>query len=299
MKIKLLLLLFFISGFTQSQVSTIFNDVEFGDSLIKVQKKINGISKNTQLITISNPSFPLSKNKDQHLIATLVKLKNGVVKKVVFTFSDDTLSFIQAEGNVSKSIASEAKRDPHTFLNYQIYNSGLLYINPKTDIASFLTTKSLHLNLFTWVNPFLNSNTKTNYNPSVKVPYFIKMGKELETVLPKIKDNSKFIDVQLLDKKNAIERTQVNGYGIEYAGFPRKFEVRFENNRLSKVWILTGKEEEHRIRKKLIQEFGKSIFENENWVVFNNWTVLLRKDKPEIFLITQELGLKYKKQYLK
>jgi hypothetical protein len=299
MKIKLLLLLFFISGFTQSQVSTIFNEVKFGDSLIIVQKKINAISNNTQVITISNPIFPLSKIKEQHLIATLVKLKNGVVKKVVFTFSDDKLSFIQATGNVIKSIASEAKKDPHSFLNYQIYNSGLLYINPKTDIVSFLTTKSLHLNLFTWVNPYLNSNTKANYNASVKVPYFIKMGEELETVLPKIKDNSKFIDVQLLGKKNAIERTQVNGYGIEYAGFPRKFEVRFENNRLSKVWILTGKEEEHRIREKLIQEFGKSIFENENWVVFNNWTVLLRKDKPEIFLITQELGLKYKKQYLK
>jgi hypothetical protein len=50
---------------------------------------------------------------------------------------------------------------------------------------------------------------------------------------------------------------------MEYAGFPRKFEVRFENNKLKKVWILKGKEEENRIREKLTIEYGNSIFEND------------------------------------
>jgi hypothetical protein len=84
---------------------------------------------------------------------------------------------------------------------------------------------------------------------------------------------------------------------MEYAGFHRKFEVRFENKKLRKVWILSGKEEENRIQEKLTIEYGNSIFENNNWVVFNNWTVLLRKDKLEVLLITEELSLKYKKQY--
>ena len=293
------MLLLFISGITQSQINQYFKDIQFGDSFLKAQKNICKLSKKIQVVDVSNPSFPLSKDKEKHLIASKVKGKYGILKKVVFTFTDDKLSFIQAKGNVIKSIGTKAKRDPHSFLNYQIYNSGLLYINPKTDVASFLTAKSLHLNLYTWTNPYLNSNTETNYNSSVKIPSFIKMGYKSESILAIIKESISLVDVKYLGKKNSIEKTQINAFGIEYAGFPRKFEIRFENNRLSKVWILTGKEEESRIRKKLTQEFGRSIFENDDWVVFNNWTVLLRKNKPEIFLITQELGLKYKKIYTK
>lgn len=296
-KIKFLIMLLFVSSLAQSQVSKFFYDIEFGDSFIKVQKKVREISKSVKVIKIDNPNFPLSKNKEQHLVASMVKLKNGTVKKIVFTFSDDKLSFIQAKGNVNKSIVTAVKEKSQTHLNYQVYPSELLYINLKSDIASFLTPKSLHLNLFTWNSPYLNSNIEVKYNPSAKIPSFIKMGENLENVLPILKKNSHFVNVESLGTTNSIVKTQANCFGIEYAGFPRKFEIRFENNRLSKVWILTGKEEENRIRKKLSTEFGKPIFENDNWIVFNNWTFLLRKDKPEVLLITKELGLKYKKQY--
>jgi hypothetical protein len=295
---KLLLIIFLlISAIAQSQVNRIFYNIEFGDSFIEVQKKVREISKSVKTIKIDNPYFPLSKNKEQHLVASMVKLKNGTVKKIVFTFSDDKLSFIQAKGNVNKSIVTAVKGKSQTILNFQVYPSELLYINLKSDIASFLTPKSLHLNLFTWNSPYLNSNTEVKYNPSVKIPAFLKMGESLERLLPILKEKSKLVHIESLGIKNSIVKTQANCYGIEYAGFPRKFEIRFENNKMSKVWILTGKEEENRIRKKLTTEFGKPLFENDNWIVFNDWTVLLRKDKPEVLLITKELGLKYKKQY--
>jgi hypothetical protein len=296
---KLLIIFLFISTITQSQVNRYFNDIQFGDSFIKVQKNIRKISKSIKVIEIHAPSFPLSKYKEKHLIAFKVNLKNGTTTKVAFTFSDDKLSFIQAKGNVVKSIVSEAKDKAQTVLNYQVYTSDLLYVNLKSDMASFLNAKSLHLNLFTWINPYLNRNTLKEYNLSVRIPNFIKMGENSEKLIPLLKQESNFVYIESLGQKNSITKTQANSYGIEYAGFPRKFEVRFENNKLSKIWILTGKEEEHRIIKKLTKEFGNSIFENNNWVVFNNWTVLLRKDKPEVFLITQKLGLKYKKQYTK
>jgi hypothetical protein len=297
-KPKLLLIIFLlISAVAQSQVNRILYDIEFGDSFLKVQKNIRKISKSTKVIEIENLSFPLSKYKEQHLVASLVKLKNGTVKKIVFTFSDDKLSFIQAKGNVIKSIVSEAKDKAQTVLEYQVYTSDLLYVNPKLDIVSFINAKTLHLNLFTWSNPYIDSVKETKYNPSVKIPAFLKMGESLEGLLPILKEKSKLVHIESIGIKNSITKTQANSFGIEYAGFPRKFEVRFENNKLGKIWILTGKEEEHRILKKLTEEFGKRIFENNNWVVFNDWTVLLRKDKPEVLLITKELGLKYKKQY--
>tara|TARA_B110000046_G_scaffold162006_1_gene176035 strand:+ start:20913 stop:21116 length:204 start_codon:yes stop_codon:yes gene_type:complete len=67
----------------------------------------------------------------------MVKLKNGTVKKIVFPFSDYKLSFIQAKGNVNKSIVTAVKGKSQTILNLQVYPLELLYINLKSDIAYF------------------------------------------------------------------------------------------------------------------------------------------------------------------
>ena len=90
---------------------------------------------------------------------------------------------------------------------------------------------------------------------------------------------------------------QIDCFGIQYAGFPRKFEARFGDNKLNMVWILTGKGEEDRIRQKLIESYGSPIFTNDAWEVFENWQVFLRKDKPEVLLLTPELGEFYKKDH--
>jgi len=299
--LKLLVIFLFISFNSQSQVSTIFNGVKFDESLLDVQKKLSVISNDVRLIKIATPSFPLSKNKEEHLIASIVNLKNGIIDKVVFTFADDKLCYIQAKGNVIKGLTSNIKSEVKTYLDYQIYTSDLLFINKKKDVAWLLTPESAHPNLFTWDNPYLSSNdsTEIKYNSSVKIPSFINMGGSIDFLIPLLKNNSALINVEKLVETDSISKTQVNCFGIEYAGFPRKFEARFENEKLNMVWILTGKGEENRIRKKLTQEYGSALFINDSWEVFNNWTVLLRKDKPEILLLTKELGLMYKKQYSK
>lgn len=299
-KAFIFLIVFFIACQpVQSQVSTIFNGIEFGEPLIMVQEKISSISNTIRIIKIDKPNFPLAKNTEEHLIASLVKLNNGTLEKVAFTFSDDKLSYIQAIGNVMKSITSERKDKSEDYLDYQVYTADLLFVNAKSDMAWLLTPESLHPNLFAWKNPYLNTYIEKEYRSSAKIPSFIKMGANLDVLLPVLKENSLFINIENLDGTDSIIKTQVNCFGIEYAGFPRKFEARFENNNLQMVWILTGKEEENRIRIKLIEEYGTAKFVNDNWEVFNNWTVLLRKDKPEVLLLTEELGLKYKKQFSK
>lgn len=300
-KIKFAAIFLFISFISQAQISTIFNGVKFDESLLDVHKKLSVISNNIRLVKIASPIFPLSKNKEEHLIASMVELENVIINKVVFTFSDDKLCYIQAKGNVIKGLTSNIKSEVNSYLDFQVYKSDLLFINTKKDLAWLLTPESVHPNLFTWNNPYLNSNksNEIKYNPSVKIPNFIKMGEKIDYLMPLLKSNSTLIEVQKLKETDSVTKTQINCFGIEYAGFPRKFEARFENSKLNKVWILTGKGEENRIRKKLTEEYGKAIFINENWEVFNNWTVFLRKDKPEVLLLTKELGLMYKKQYSK
>ena len=294
------ILFFLLTSFTsQAQVVTGFNNVEFNESLLSVQKKISAISSDVVILEITTPNFPLSEKKEEHLIASMVGLDSGTLDKVVFTFSDDKLCYIQAKGNVVKTIASIAKSEAKRYLDYTVYESDLIFINNKKDLAWQLTPESVHPNLFTWDNPYLYTKNEIKYEPSVKIPEFIKMGGNIDDLTPFLKSNSLFIQVQKLEKKDSITKTQINCFGVEYAGFPRKFEARFENGELNMVWILTGKGEENRLRKKLTEEYGKAVFVNDDWEVFNNWTVLLRKDKPEILLLTQELGLMYKKQYSK
>jgi len=298
--LKVLILFLSVCFIARAQTSTFFNNIKFQESITSVQKKVNVISNDISLININAPSFPLSNKKETHLVATMVKLENGMLDKVVFTFSDDKLCYIQARGNVMQVLTPNIKSEVSTYLKYIVYQSDFLFINESKDVAWQLTPESLHPNLFTWDNPYLNKANHHNeikYNVSVKVPSFIKMGENIDDLLPLLKKHSDFIEVKKLERSTSTTKTQINCFGIEYAGFPRKFEARFENNKLNMVWILTGKGEENRLRKKLIEEYGKALFINNNWEVFNDWTVLLRKDKPEILLLTKEIGLMYKKQY--
>jgi len=53
-----------------------------------------------------------------------------------------------------------------------------------------------------------------------------------------------------LDDSDPNAQFQIDCFGVEYAGFPRKIEARFGDDRLNTVWILTGSGEEDRLRKK-------------------------------------------------
>lgn len=95
---------------SKAQVSTIFNNVKFNESVLEVEKKLKKISNDVRLVKINTPSFPLSANKEEHLIASKVKLQNGTIDNVVFTFSDNKLSYIQVKGNVVKGLTTNIKK---------------------------------------------------------------------------------------------------------------------------------------------------------------------------------------------
>ncbi|NRB60433.1 MAG: hypothetical protein HRU50_10915 [Winogradskyella sp.] len=294
-------LLLFLAMFINAQEKTRFNNISFNESLASVQRKLDSISENITVIGIREPNFPLSHNNETHLIATNIRFDGGNLDRAVFTFSDNRLSYIQASGNITNTLVSNIKCDPVLYLNYRFYKSHILFIDSDKDLAWQLTSESLHTNLFAWDNPYLyaNKGDVVNYKQSVKVPDFLRMGGELDDLLPLLKQNSEFIEIQELDTTDGSSKTQINCFGIEFAGFPRKFEARFENGTLKKVWILTAKGEENRLRTKLTKEYGQVNYVNKDWEVFNNWTVLLRKDKPEVLLLTDDLGKTYKNQYLK
>ena len=299
---KLAILLFFITPIVIcAQAEIIFNGIHLEDSLGKVTQKISEISGTSNLISIDKPIFPLAKVKEDHLVCTKVKTENGLIESVVFTFADNKLTYIEARGNSYKTFVSKRKDTARTYMDYDVYLNDKLFLRKEKDIAWIMTEEAMHTNLFTWKNPHLNSDSETNSKSShsFEIPIFLKMGASFDDLKPVLESNSDFINIEELDGSDPNAQLQMNCFGIDYLGFPRKIEARFGDDKLNVVWILTAKGEEDRIRKALTHQYGNPIFINDDWEIFNNWQVALRKDKPEVLLMEEKIGLGYKTSYFK
>jgi len=284
-----------------AQVESIFNDIRLNESLEVVTQKITDIAESSNIISINKPTFPLAFDKEEHLVCSQVLTDNGIISKVVFTFADDKLKYIEARGHAIKVLSSKRTDTARTYINYDVYFAEKLFLKKEEDAAWILTQEAIHTNLFAWENPYLKSVSKGEIKSkfSSEIPTFIKMGASLDELQPLLEANSDFTNTEELDGTDPNAQFQINCFGVDYLGFPRKIEARFGNNTLNVVWILTGKGEEDRIRKALISEYGKPIFVNDDWEIFNNWQVGLRKDKPEVLLMEKKIGLAYKTSYFK
>ena len=295
-------LLFFVFPFLLgAQAERLFNGIELGTSLELVAGKLGEIAENSNIIITENPSFPLAKDKETHLVCTHINTPSGSIEKAVFTFADNKLTYITAKGNAITPFTSERRDTASMYLDYSIYSKDKLFLNKKKDIAWIMNDEAMHVNLFAWEHPFLDPeiNREKPQSPNRLIPSFLKMGASLQEMQPQIEANSTFISVEELDGDDPNAQVQINGFGIPCLGFPRKIEARFGDNKLNVVWILTGKGEEERIREALIDQFGEPIYTNNEWEIFNDWQVGLRKDKPEVLLMEKQIGLAYKSSYFK
>lgn len=302
MKRKVLsLLLLALPLLLSAQMGAIFNGVNMLDSLEGSAEKLKSISKNIHTISIGTPAFPLAKKQEVHLVCEGVNTPAGVLERAVFTFGDGALKHVQAHGNTWEVFTGERKDTAMTYMDYTVYFSDKLVLDKGEDMAWILSDGGMHANLFTWQNPFLMNPEKTGYGPAAndKIPGFITMGNTYEALKDGMERNSLFTQREELDGTDPNAQFQVNCFGVDYLGFPRKVEARFGDDKLNVVWILTGKEEEERVRKSLVSQFGEPVFVNDDWEIYNNWQVGLRKDKPEVLLMEQEIGLQYKSSYFK
>lgn len=300
-KILFTFILLVIPYMFYGQAESIFNGITLNESFEEVTEKLRVISNTVDVISIDRPSFPMAKLKEEHLICSQVETDNGIVGKVVFTFADDALEYIEVRGNVQNVFASKRVDTARVYLNYDVYVADRLFIKKNDDAAWILTQEGMHTNLFAWENPYLNESHKdeTKPNYSNQIPKFLRMGASIDALKPLLEANSDFTNTEELDGTDPNAQIQINCFGVDYLGFPRKIEARFGDNKLNVVWILTGKGEEDRIRKALISQYGNPIFINDDWEIFNNWQVGLRKDKPEVLLMEQKMGLEYKTSYFK
>ena len=283
------------------QTEELFYGLEWQESLSSARAKIESHAQEVSVYSPDKTSFPLARKKEEHLVSLNYNSARGTIAELVFTFADDKLVYIEAYGNAVKALTGHRKDTAQNYMDFKGYWKDLIIAKTGEDKVWLLTPEAAHPNLFTWNNPYLPVNKSNNdpIDPSVLIPEYLQMGASLEALKPALEAASAFTYEQQLDGSDPNAQLQIDCFGVPYAGFLRKFEARFGDGKLNVVWILTGKGEEDRLRQRLVQTYGPALYQDKDWEAYNNWQVMLRKDKPEILVLTPELAEFYRKDYFK
>lgn len=277
-----------------------FGGVAFGDSVADVAGKLEDQCDELKRTVVEQPYFPLARDTQTHLVA--LNVFTAGVEEAAFTFADDALVLVEARGGAVDGLWGALEEEPLDLAGYGLRVEARTVAHSKRDAVWLLGPGALHPHLYLWENPDLPSVVPgaKPFDGSAARPPMLAFGGKLEALLPRMKKASEVTERQEIQQPwlptEPAVQIQINCYGVVYAGFPRKIEAVFGDDELQLAWILTGAGEEARMRRALVEAFGEPVFVSKNWEAFDDWRVALRKDKPEVLMLAEELVPSYKEQ---
>ena len=271
-----------------------------GDPIEQARRAATEQCEQRREVEVNPPSFPLARDEEIHLLCRGWKTPGGRVASAAFIFGDGVLAAIEARGGAVAALAGETS-EADSYLHYRVFNDWHGFADPAADAVWILSDGALHLNLFTWSNLLLAGAAEAPaYRQSAVVPSLLDFEAPLEVQLARFEAECPLLEVSRNERiwlpNKPASQAQVNCFGYEYAGFPRKLEAVYGDGRLHVVWILTGKGEEERLRRALGEAFGQPVSVDEKWEVFAGGQVGLRKDKPEVLLLSEEIAPLYRSE---
>lgn len=278
--------------------------IDFGGSIAEIEILLEAACDELQRIDVAAPSLPLAAESESHLICEDLATGNGPrVDEAAFTFGDGALVLIEARSGAVEAFVPHAGERAWSFSGYDVYMPSQVVTRSDEDAVWILSAEALHPHLYLRRNPYLPSFTGSTpfYDTSAARPEILAFGASLEELLPRLKSDCPKLENQVIDPPwlptGPENQLQMNCYGYVFAGFPRKIEAVFGDERLELAWILTGKGEENRVRQALIEAFGEPIFVSEEVEAFDEWNVALRKDKPEVLMVIDELAPIFRQRF--
>ena len=267
--------------------------LSFGDSFDDSLAALEPRCKSIRSVPVIPPSFPLAENTEGHLVCSRYKEGGVSIETVALTFADDILVMLYASGNAAPVLLDMANEPLQEYLHFTVSFREGLVADKAADRVWIMSPEATHPNLFQWPNPYVSDDARVDYASSATTPEVLQFGRRLEELQAGFEEQCTFMHldtyrVWLLNQPEV--QQQIDCFGYEFAGFPRKIEAVFGDGILEQAWILTGKGEENRVREALIAAFGPPIFVNEHWEVFDDNQVMLRKDKPEVLMLSKKLA---------
>jgi len=269
------------------------NSLQIGDDLKATESKLKEFCQRIVVVNADSPRFPLAANSEQHLICKKYQNSDVSFEKAVFVIADERFAHMEAIG-VSVPALEKMLGEPNgKYLGMKIFADASYWLSVDRARLVWLHDNAKHPNLFSWNNPYLSNSEFQYTTPSIEIPNLLNFDKGLNDLRPLFADHCKQVqeehheNVWLLS--NPDEQIQINCFGYHYAGFDRKFEAVFGDGKLQLVWILTAKAEESRLRTLLVERWGKAEMDTAKWEVYADGRISLRKDKPELLVLSDEM----------
>ncbi len=257
-------------------VEKAFNGVEFGSAPGAVIGRIENQCGSIETLRVQPPVIPVARLLETHVLCKEFQTGDGAgIGEVAFVFGDDSLALIEAHGGAVAALSALAGAEPIPFQDYTVYMDDMLVTQSAEDAAWLLTPDSVHPNMFLWHDPVLTANAPSarKFEPSAAIPAVLQFGSSIDELNPLFENSCNMTSRQEIDDvwlpTHPAKQTQINCYGYDYAGFPRKIEAVFGDGILQVAWILTGAGEEDRLRQSLVQAFGPAQSDNGIYEVFN------------------------------
>ena len=267
--------------------------VTVGQSEGDAKEAISAACRDVTRIEVDDTRFPEATRSEVHLRCNGLSLADGRPGgDAIFTFADDKLVLFEARG------ASANLRPPGdpaaNVAGFEVFLPQQLVIDAPRDRAIVFGSFPLAPIALHWNNPAWLSDQVAAPTGEFFLPPEATFGASLEAM------------TNILDKRCAIARGkpieevwlatkpakqfQIDCYGYEVAGYPRKFEFVFGDGVLQQAWLLFDDADIPRLRAFLTAKFGPPLMTDENYEVFDDWRVSLRKDVPEIRMASDAIA---------
>lgn len=246
----------------------------------------------TEQLDPAPPRLPTTENMESFV---LCEMPGGAVG---LSYSDGSLVLAQLQG-VGLIDGFMARRqvseEPVRYAGRDIYPSVALAVDPAMEQAWLLSPAHLHAHLFLFDHPMLaDAAPRLGEAASpVLLPVGVEIGMDLTDVRALLSVQCAVHEERRIEPATLpggpSRQVQIDCFGVDVAGFPRKVEFVFADAALELVWILTGEEEHARLLHQLTLAFGDPTQETDSYVIWPDG-LALRKDVPEIMMASPEVA---------
>ena len=267
--------------------------VEMGQSEATATSAINAACDRVARIEVMATRFPAASESEVHLRCTTLTLTDGRAGgDAMFTFADDKLVLIDTRGQ-----ADNLRPDTEPVAQYEdfdIYMPQRIIVNAKTGQSAVFGEIGVLPLAFHWDNPAWTSDAVSATNAEFFLPPEVVFGASLAEMTATLNDvcplsAGRSIDEVWLATKPAAQ-FQIDCFGYEIAGYPRMLEFVFGDASLQQMWLIFGQGDIPRIREFLTANYGDAISVDDQYEIFDEGRLALRKDIPEIRMVSDEIA---------
>ena len=272
---------------------TPISGVEMGQSEALATAAITTACDNVTRIEVTATRFPAASESEVHFRCSALTLTDGRAGgDAIFTFADDKLVLIHARGQ-AENLRPDAEPVAQ-FGEFDIYMPHRVIVNAETGQSAVFGDFPIVPLALHWDNPAWTSDVISATNAEFFLPPEVVFGASLAEMTATLDDAcplsmGRSIDEVWLATAPAAQ-FQIDCFGYEIAGYPRKLEFVFGDASLQQMWLMFDSGDIPRLREFLTSNYGDAISVDDHYEIFDEGRLALRKDIPEIRMVSDEIA---------